>query len=169
MYPYIRVLSVAGVTDTLRVIQSHYFVISTAWGGRVLWRCCSGWSGGAKVSYILHHLGVQLILACSWAVPAILVAGKGRGRIFFISSVSSVLFLLLFLPCSSLSSPLLSLLSLFSLSLGDDTKWPTRVDMLLNPNTTKSQLQDTPHSLYNTIARIESRNLVSWTNMLYPN
>ena len=32
----------------------------------------------------------------------------------------------------SLSSPLVSLLSLFSLSLGDDTKWPTRIDMSLN-------------------------------------
>ena len=30
---------------------------------------------------------------------------------------------------------LLSLLSLFSFSLGDDTKWPTRVDVSLNPNT----------------------------------
>ena len=39
------------------------------------------------------------------------------------------------LPCPSLSSLLLSLLSLFSLSLGDNTKWPTRVDMSLNPNT----------------------------------
>ena len=46
------------------------------------------------------------------------------------------LVLVLFLPCPSLPSPLLSLLSLFSLSLGDDTKWPTRVDVLLNPNTT---------------------------------
>ena len=30
---------------------------------------------------------------------------------------------------------LLSLLSLFSFSHGDDTKWPTRVDVSLNPNT----------------------------------
>ena len=30
-------------------------------------------------SFILHHSGVQLILAYSWARPAILVAGKGRG------------------------------------------------------------------------------------------
>ena len=37
-----------------------------------------GWSGGAKVSCILCHRGVQLILAYSWAKPAILVAGKGR-------------------------------------------------------------------------------------------
>ena len=42
-----------------------------------------------------------------------------------------------FLPCPSLSSPRLSLLSFFSLSLGDDTKWPTRVDVSLNPNTIK--------------------------------
>ena len=61
----------------------------------------------AKVSCILFHQGVQLILASSWARPAILVAGKGRGGMF------------LFLPCPSLSSPLLSLLSP---SLGDDTK-----------------------------------------------
>ena len=95
-----------------------------------------GWSGVAKVSCILHHRGVQLILAYSWARPAILVAGKGRGECF-ISSVSSPSFLFLFLPCPSLSSPLLSLLSLFFLSLGDDTKWPTKVDVSLDPNTIK--------------------------------
>ena len=39
------------------------------------------------------------------------------------------------LPYPSLSSPLLALLSLFSLSLGDDTKWPIRVDVSLKPNT----------------------------------
>ena len=36
-----------------------------------------------------------------------------------------------------LSSPLLSLLSLFSVSLGDNTKLPTLVDVSLNPNTIK--------------------------------
>ena len=41
-----------------------------------------GWSGGAKVSSVLRHQGIQLILAYSWARPAILVAGKGRGGIF---------------------------------------------------------------------------------------
>ena len=41
-----------------------------------------GWSGGAKVSCILCHRGVQLILAYSWARPAILVAGKGREVMF---------------------------------------------------------------------------------------
>ena len=68
---------------------------------------------------ILLHWDVQLILAKSWARSAILVAGKGRGGNILVSSLS---FLFLFLPWPSLSSPLLFLLSLFSLSLGDDTK-----------------------------------------------
>ena len=71
--------------------------------------CCPvGWLGEAMVSCILHHRGIQMLFAYSWARPVILAEGKGRGGIFFTSSVSS--------------SPLLSLLSLFSLSLGDDTK-----------------------------------------------
>ena len=41
-----------------------------------------GWSGGAKVSCTSGHRGVQLILAYSWARPAILVAGKGRRGMF---------------------------------------------------------------------------------------
>ena len=73
------------------------------------------------MSCILSHWGVQLILAYSWAWPAIFVAGKGRGNVF-ISSVSSLLFLVLLFPCPSLSSLLPCVLSLFSLSLGDDTK-----------------------------------------------
>ena len=36
----------------------------------------------AKVSCILRHQGVQLILACSWARTAILVGGKGKGGMF---------------------------------------------------------------------------------------
>ena len=77
--------------------------------------------------------GVQLILAYSWARAAVLAAGKvggggggggggGRGGNVIISSVPSFSFISLFFPFPSLSSPLLSLLSLFSLSLGDDTK-----------------------------------------------
>ena len=51
--------------------------------------------------------------------------GPVRGHLchtdtFLVSSVSSQSFLFLFLPCPSLSSLLLSRLSLFSLSLGDD-------------------------------------------------
>ena len=90
-------------------------------------------SGGAKVSCILRHRGVQLILAYSWARPAILVAGKGRGGMF------SFLFLH-FHSCSSFFPvPLFHLFYylfyLFSLTLGDDTKWSKRVDVSLNPNT----------------------------------
>ena len=103
-------------------------------GGWVRQRCC--------VFCITR--GVQLILAYSWARPAVLAVGKGReGKFYFFffftfipvphSSLtlffSSLSFLFLFLPCPSLSSPLLSLLSLFSLSLGNDTKWPTSVDV----------------------------------------
>ena len=80
--------------------------------------------------------GLQLGKACY----AILVAGKGRRGMFLF------LLFLHFHSCSSffpvlLSSLLLSLLSLFSLSLGDDTKWPTRVDVSLNPNTINLKLQ----------------------------
>ena len=42
----------------------------------------AGWLGVTKVLCILRHRGVQLILAYSWARPAILVAGKGRGGMF---------------------------------------------------------------------------------------
>ena len=73
----------------------------------------------ANVLCSLRHCGVKLILAYSWAGPGIFVSGKGRGGMFFISSVSALSFLHLFLPCPSLSS---SLLSHYSLSLGDDTK-----------------------------------------------
>ena len=52
----------------------------------------------AKVSCILRHRGVQLILGYIWATPGILVAGKGRGGDVFISRVSSLSFLFLVLP-----------------------------------------------------------------------
>ena len=100
--------------------------------------CLWGWSDGAKVSCILCHWDVQLILAYNWARPAILVVGKGRGGMFL---------LLLFLHFHSCSSffpvPLFHLLSLFSLLLGDDTKWPTRVDVSLNPQHNCSCLKTT--------------------------
>ena len=57
--------------NTASVIFVHFFI-----------KAYEGWSGGAKVSCILCHRGVQLILAYSWARPAILVAGKGRGGMF---------------------------------------------------------------------------------------
>ena len=59
----------------------------------------AGWSGVAKVSSNLCHRGVQLILAYSWARPAILVASKGRGGMFFFFCF----FTLIPVPLSSLS------------------------------------------------------------------
>ena len=35
-----------------------------------------------KISCILCHRDVQLVLAYTWAKPAILVEGKGRGSVF---------------------------------------------------------------------------------------
>ena len=80
-----------------------------------------GWSGGAKVLCILHHWGVQLILACSWARPAILVVGKGRGGMFLF------LLFLHFHSCSSffpvpLFHLLYSLFYLFSPFLWETTQ-----------------------------------------------
>ena len=78
------------------------------------------------MSCILRHRGVQLILAYSLARPAVLVAGKGRGEMFLF------LLFLHFHSCSSFfPDPLFHLFYY----LGDDTKWPTRIDMSLNPNT----------------------------------
>ena len=57
-----------------------------------------GWLGVAKVSCILRHRGIKLILAYSWAKPATLTAGKDRGGMFF----SSIPFLVspVPLPCA---------------------------------------------------------------------
>ena len=81
----------------------------------------SGWSGGAKVLCILHHWGVQLILAYSWARPAILVVRKGRGGMFLF------LLFLHFHSCSSffpvpLFHLLYSLFYLFSPFLWETTQ-----------------------------------------------
>ena len=80
-----------------------------------------GWSGGAKVLCILHHWGVQLILAYSWVRPAILVVGKGRGGMFLF------LLFLHFHSCSSffpvpLFHLLYSLFYLFSPFLWETTQ-----------------------------------------------
>ena len=86
-----------------------------------------GWSDLEKASCILRHRGVPLVLAHSWARPAILVAGKGSGvggwgGYIFIFLLPSLSFLFFFLPYPLSVISLLSLLSLFSVSLADDTK-----------------------------------------------
>ena len=90
-------------------------------------RCCVSYVTGIPTDIGLHLAkgvvyltspGFQLILAYIWARPAIFVAGKGRGgRFLFLQFLHFRSFS--FLPCPSLSSPLLSL---FSLSLVEDTK-----------------------------------------------
>ena len=91
-----------------------------------------GWLGEAKVSCILRHRSIQLILAYSWTRPAILAAGKGRGGGMFL--------FLLFLHCYSFSFfPYLFLLLYYLFYLSSPFLWETtqndpRVDVSLNPN-----------------------------------
>ena len=103
-------LGVSYCHHPMSVVRRHpLFVVNT------------GWSGGAKVLCILHHRGVQLILAYSWARPAILVVGKGRGGMFLF------LLFLHFHSCSSffpvpLFHLLYSLFYLFSPFLWETTQ-----------------------------------------------
>ena len=72
------------------------------------------WSGVTKVSCILCHWGVQLILTYSWARLAVLVAGKGRGKCFyFFSFFTLILVLLSSLTLSFISSTISYLFSPF--------------------------------------------------------
>ena len=82
-----------------RKLTSRKWLILANYALLCLPRTCLGWSGGVKVSCILRHRGVKLILACSWARSAILVAGKGKRECFcnFIP-----------VPLSSLSSSFIS-------------------------------------------------------------
>ena len=90
----------------------------------VIWLVLAGWLGGKGVMY-LESLGHPTDIAYSWTRPAILAAGKGRGAMFLF-----LLFLYFQIFSSFISVPLihiyypqlLSLLSLFSLSLRDNTK-----------------------------------------------
>ena len=113
-----------------------------------------GWSGGVKVLCILHHQGVQLTLAYSWARPATLVAGKGRGRMFLF------LLFLHFHSCSAFFPvPLIHLLYyLFSPSL---TKWPTRIDVWLNPNRMQKKKVTYFHYRYTVVFKEENMECLS--------
>ena len=70
-----------------------------------------GRSGVAKVSCILRHQGVQLILNYSWARPAVLAAGMGRGGMFNFFCV----FIFIHFPLSPLSLSFISTVSSISL------------------------------------------------------
>ena len=62
------------------------------------------WFGEAKVSRILRHRGVQLILTYNWTRSAILAAGWGRGGMFY----SFCFFTFLHFPPSPLSLSFIS-------------------------------------------------------------
>ena len=95
-----------------------------------------GWDGGGMVLCIFHHGGVQLILAYSWGRPGTLVAGKGRGGIFYFFCF----FTFIPVPLSSLSLSFISS-TISSISfLPFSGRRPTRVDVSLNPNTIKFKL-----------------------------
>ena len=98
-----------------------------------------GWSGVAKVSCILRHQGVQLILAYSWARPATLVAGKGRGGMF--------LFLLFPVPFSPLSFSFIFTVSSITLLpfSGRPHKMSPKDWCVVNPNTI-NQTEVNPYS-----------------------
>ena len=66
-----------------------------------------GWSDGVKVLCILCHRGVQLILAYSWARPAIIVAGNGREVMFLFLLFLHFHSVFLFLPCGIRTKSLL--------------------------------------------------------------
>ena len=51
----------------------HLNFVQTARGGWLRQRC-----------HVSSHRGVQLILAYSWARPAVFAAGKGRGEMFLL-------------------------------------------------------------------------------------
>ena len=67
------------------------------------------------MSYILRHRGVQLILAYSWAKPAILAHVRAEGECFYFC-----FFTFIPVPLSSLFLSFIS--STISLPLGDDNK-----------------------------------------------
>ena len=119
-----------------------------------MWRRC-------RVSY------VHLILADSWASPVILVAGKDRGVMFLF------LLFLNFHSCSSfvpvhLFHLLYYFVYLLSLSLGDDAKWPTRVDMSLKPNTTNTFNKIYKGCLWKQRTQNENRSLgIYWDTSYY--
>ena len=108
-----------------------------------------GWLGEAKVSCISRHRGVELRLADSWARAAILAADKDRGGMFLF---------LLFLHFAPLFDLIYYLFYLSSPFLWEMTnKMPTRVDVLLNPNTIKVLIMNNKF--------VFQRN-VSWSSIL---
>ena len=102
------------------------------------WGCL----GEGKVSCILRHQFVQLILTYSWARSDILAAGKGRGECFYFFCF----FTFIHFSLSPLSLSFISYYLFYSLSLGDDTTCPHWLTVSLNSKTTnqKSFISEAP-------------------------
>ena len=98
--------------------------------------CPVGWLGEAKVSCVLRHWASNWCLLTVRQGLLSLQKVKVEGECFYFFCF----FTFIHFPFSTvpLFYLLYCLLSLFSLSLGDDTKWPTSVDVSLNPNSVKS-------------------------------
>ena len=119
--------------------------------GQVVWPClvhiwyfscpCEGVVGCGKGVMYLTSPGHPTDIGLQLARLATLMAGKGRGECFYFFCF----FPFIPVPLSSLSPTFISFTvsSLFSLSLGDNTKWPTRVDVSLNRNTINYALANT--------------------------
>ena len=109
--------------------QQKYFKIQHEFSDRVpnteYTRCPVGWLGEAKVSCYWYFLTVGQGLLSLQQV-------KVEGECFYFFCF----FNFIHFPFSPvpLFHLLYYLLSLFSVSLRDDTKWPTRVDVSFNPN-----------------------------------
>ena len=103
--PYRKILF--SPTVLMRFLCSNFFHVKTSLSINISFCCHSPF----LVSCILRYRGVQLILAYSWARPAILEADKGRGEMFLFFLFFPPFHSFSFLPCLSHSSSLLSLLS----------------------------------------------------------
>ena len=99
-------------------------------------RCLVEWLGEAKVSCILRHRASNWYLLIVGQGLLSLQKVKAEGKCFYFFCF----FTFIHFPFSPvpLFHLLYCLLSLFSLSLGDDRKWPTSGDMSLNPTSIKS-------------------------------
>ena len=114
------------VITTVLFQRGEFVGVGGGGGGRDVW-----WGKGAVY---LKSPGVHMILAYCLVRPAIFAAGRGReGECFFVSFISSASSLSVVFVSSVPLSSLLSLLSSPFL-LGDNTKWPIRVDVSLNAN-----------------------------------
>ena len=116
-------------------VIKHYCFMSTAagkviilqinfWYFLIFWDSYKNfnWSAEKIISRFNNNQRKSVWVVWWWEGLSILEAGEGRAHVTFFFCFCTVICLLSYLP-------LLALLSLFTLSLGDDTKWPTSVNV----------------------------------------